>query len=152
MKYYILFTLSLFISLLQADELSWVDEQIKAISPKRVGIDEKSISKVKSPFIYLAKNRVIKKSTKVKRSTPKKYYHAKKRVYKNRTKQRHKRLILDAIMNNSALINSHWYKLGDSINGYKISTIESNSILLTKGNKKIELSTASKIQNLNFNR
>ena len=147
MKIIFLFMLSVIFISINADELSWVDTQIEAILPNRVGIDKSSITKVKNPFIFLLKNKSSKKKNSFKSNSTKKY-HKKKRVLKHRRK----RLILDAIMNNSALINGKWYKLGETINSYKIVKIEQNSIFLTKDKIDIELSTVSKIQNLNFSR
>ena len=147
MKYFITLVFSLLFVHLQADELNWVNTQIEAIIPKRVGIDDNNISKVKSPFIFLSKNVSLDKKANSKKSTRYKYTH------KKRTKRyTKKRLILDAIMNNSALINGKWYKLGQSVKNYKIISIENDSIVLSKNRKRITLSTVQKIKNLNFSR
>ena len=41
-----------------------------------------------------------------------------------------------AIFQNKVNINGEWFKLGDSINGYKIVKIGKNFVLLKKGNIK----------------
>ena len=54
-----IFTISLLLfiaSLLCANELSWVDEQVEAIKPARPGIDNSIISAIEDPFIFLEKN------------------------------------------------------------------------------------------------
>ncbi len=143
-----LFTLIIFFSILQlhADELLWVNKQIDAIIPNRVGLDSNTISKLKDPFIFLNKNRPTVKKTSSKKYRAKKSYS--KKIYKSKRK----RLILDAIINKSALISGTWYKLGQTINGYKITDITADSVLLSKNNKKVQLSTFSAIKNLNFSR
>ncbi len=39
-----------------SNELTWVDEQVEAIKPARIGVSQKEISKIKDPFIFLHKN------------------------------------------------------------------------------------------------
>ena len=41
-------------------------------------------------------------------------------------------LVLQAIINGKALINDQWYSINDTINGYKIIDISSQSLLLQK--------------------
>ncbi len=146
MKFLLILTLLFSFFQLHADELGWVNRQIQAIAPNRVGLSDKDISKLKNPFIFLNKNRPKIKKKSVTN------YKVKKTYSKKRYKSKRKRLMLDAIMNKSALINGTWYKVGQSINGYKIVNINNNSILLTKNNKKIQLSTVSTIKNFNFTR
>ena len=43
--------------------------------------------------------------------------------------------ILSAIINNSALINNKWIKLGEKVNGYKLSDIMDDSVYLVDNNK-----------------
>ncbi len=43
-----------------------------------------------------------------------------------------------SILNNRVFINSHWYNVGDKVNGYKIIQIKNNSILAKKRNKIIK--------------
>ncbi len=53
-------------------------------------------------------------------------------------------------MNNSAMISGEWYKLGDRVNGFEISEINRNSVLLHKQKKKLLLSTKSNTNKLKF--
>ena len=48
------------------------------------------------------------------------------------------KLYLVAIMNSSVFLNSHWYGLGDKINGYKIYEIKRDRVLAKKNRKVIE--------------
>jgi len=143
-------SLSLLLStLLMSNELSWVDEQIQAIKPPRSGLKSKAISRIKDPFIFLAKNRgkeEKKSKTKLKVSSSKESVTAishKKQTVK-------KVLSLGAIMNNSVMISGEWYKLGDMINGYTIRKLTYNTVLLTKNKKQLLLSTKSRSKTIKF--
>ena len=57
MKFY--FILTLFLSFLHADELLWVNAQIEAIAPNRVGLNKSDISTLKDPFIFLNKKSLL---------------------------------------------------------------------------------------------
>ena len=46
---------------------------------------------------------------------------------------------LSAIVNDRAKINGQWVKAGDTIQGYKVSSVEENRVELTKANRKVEL-------------
>ena len=128
-----------------ADELSWVDEQVQAIKPERLGMKSRDLSLIKSPFIFLSKNRDgedEKKTSQPQKEKPK------TKIVKTVSKV----LTLGAIMNNSVMISGKWYKQGDSINGYKVNQITYDSVLLIKKKKKLLLSTKSIHKNLKFQR
>ena len=133
---------------LSANELKWVDEQIEAIKPPRSGMQVKELAKIKDPFIFLSsaksKSKKKYKRSKYKRSKYKKSSTKKKRAVLNN------KFHLAMTMNQTARINDKWYKLGDSISGYKIAKIDSSFVLLTKDKKNFLLSTHSKNTNLNF--
>jgi len=131
------------ISQLSASELSWVDEQVEAIKPPRTGISSKEIKAVKDPFIFLVKKDDIE--GKPKKNTSKKVSTA-HYVKKSHTK----RLVLDAVLNKSALINKKWYKEGDKVYGYKLAQVNTTSVVLKRQNKQLLLSTKSKSKNLKF--
>jgi hypothetical protein len=128
-------------------ELTWVDEQIEAIKPPRIGLSVKEINQLKDPFILLVEKKEDKKTTAAK---------AKKHSKYNYKKKIHRRSLyhfsLKAIMNKSALINGKWYKEGSYIHNYKIAKVDRNKVILTKGSKKITLSTISQKKNLKFNK
>jgi len=128
-----------------ADELSWVDEQVKAIKPPRVGISNKKIAQLKDPFIFLIKQDEEKttKNSSIKKKRVVKHAHYVKKHYS-------KRLHLDAVINKSAMINRRWYKEGQRVNGYKLVKVQRTSVVLKKQNKKLLLTTVSKSKNLKF--
>lgn len=142
---------------LLSDELSWVNEQVQAIKPARQGMNNRDIRIIKDPFIFLAKNRgkedpetpLKEQSTKVKTSSSNQITQKTQVIPKN-GKSVNKILTLSLIMNNKAMINGEWYKLGDTVNGFKITELDRNSVLLTKKKKQILLSTKSVSHNLHF--
>ncbi|MEA3370263.1 MAG: hypothetical protein U9Q40_02915 [Campylobacterota bacterium] len=138
---------------LSSNELSWVNEQVEAIKPPRIGMKNRELSIVKDPFIFLKKNRVEevnKNSSKKLTSGP--TYNKVTSVSNGNKKTVKKKAYLSVsmLMNSSALINGKWYKVGDKVKGYKVSKIDGNSVLLTKKSKNLLLSTKSKSKNLNF--
>jgi len=137
-KLYIILALLFTTQLMAANELSWVDQQIEAIKPPRVGLDLKKLTKVHDPFIYLRKKSKKKSGA----SRGKKRYTASKT--KKIVKRKPFRITLNAILNKSAMINGKWYRVGATVYGYKLAEVNHNQILLTKNNKKILLSTKSK--------
>ncbi len=154
MKIYILIALSLLANGANANELDWVNKQIEAIKPPRSGLKSATVNLVEDPFIFLKKNRPEDKSkskSKSKNATVKRSSTNSKGVASNKIVVKKKmKLSLTAIMNKSALINGKWYKLGESLSGYKLSKVNSMSVLLTKTGKKLVLSTRSINKNLKF--
>ena len=150
MKNFILMTILFSALNISANELAWVDEQIEAIKPSRVGLKSSSISSMKDPFIFLKKYKeeIITKN----KATPTSLNKASslQTSLKVVTPSKSKKLSLTAVINQSALISGQWYKKGDSINGYKLSEVNKKSVLLTKKSKKLILSTKSINKNLNF--
>ncbi len=139
---YLLLTL-LIATQLFSNELAWVDEQVEAIKPARVGISDKDISKIKNPFIFLHKNDDSKLSGAKKGISPASY----KKVVKRRTLH----FRLEAILNKSAMINGKWYKQGSYVHGYKLVKVDRKSVLLIRKNKKLLLSTISRSKKIKIN-
>jgi len=131
-----LLLLTLLCTLLSADELQWVDKQINSILQPRDGLTKKELQTVKNPFID---------TKKVTLYTPKKSTHHRltKKVYKSlqKTTVATTHFQLNAIMNTKALINGMWYSVGNSLQGYKIISINSTDVTLTNGKKIVKLST-----------
>jgi len=149
----ILITLSILLSTsLFSDELSWVDEQVQAIKPPRSGMKSRNLSKLKDPFIFLRKNRGEEDQKTATLKAPKLENKLAKapKVQPRKSKTVNKILSLGVIMNNSAMISGDWYKIGDLVNGYKVSEVTNNSVLLTKNKKELLLSTKSISKQLNF--
>ena len=149
----IIITLSILLSTsLLSDELSWVDEQVQAIKPSRTGMKSNNVSKLKDPFIFLRKNRGEDeiKTVATKKATDTKPSATTAKVQDKKVNSVNKILSLGVIMNNSAMISGDWYKIGDLINGYKVSEVTNNSVLLTKNKKELLLSTKSISKQLKF--
>ena len=145
MKQLIHFILLFIVSACYANELSWVNEQVKAIEPTRHGINNSTISNMKDPFIFLKKNgykRLKQEKTKKTISKKTKTIPVPRKV--------HKKLTLEMIMNSSARINGHWYKIGDNVYGYILTMVNKGTVNLAIDGKKSHLSIQSKKSNLKF--
>lgn len=151
MKTFLILSFLIFTFQISADEVTWVNEQIEAIKPPRSEVSTAEINTLKDPFIFLGKNASKDKGSSVgnknlaTRSAGSKAGSTGKRSSRYRTSKAFK---LDVIINSSALINSKWYRLNEKVNGYTVSEISRNSVLLTNKGKKILLSTKSNILNL----
>ena len=152
MKTIIITLLILLSTSLIADELSWVDEQVQAIKPSRAGMRTKDLSKLKDPFIFLRKNRgeTDLEEVAIKAPKPESKLNVATNVQPKKVNTVNKILSLGVIMNNTAMISGDWYKIGDLVNGYKVSDVTNNSVLLTKNKKELLLSTKSINKQLNF--
>jgi hypothetical protein len=141
---------------LHANEVSWVDEQVDAIKPPRVGLKTTTASLVKDPFIFLNKSQKTTASSKS-ASTPTMADSiiplgiVNSQTDTSLTQQEtYKKLSVDAILNKSALIQGQWYKQDDTVQGYTIKSVHKTTIVLSKNNKDLILSTNSKNLNLKF--
>jgi len=128
---------------LMSNELSWVDEQIEAIQPPRVGMLASQATSINDPFIFLSKNGYVKSEQANANATS-------LSGTSSQTKKVSTVLTLGMTMNKSAMINSNWYNIGDSVGGYKLSEVNKSSVLLTKNKKKLLLSTKSDSKKLKF--
>jgi len=121
-------------------ELAWVDEQIQAIIPSRIGIPEGFINSLKDPM-------------KMKASIPSDLNGAKllppPKLGNNPPLVVEEPLRLQAVINKSVLINGKWYKLNDSIRNYTLFEIKNNSVLLI-GKKEQKLILFLTKQNTNI--
>lgn len=117
-------------------QLAWVDEQIQAILPSRVGISDGLINSLRDPM------KMIKPASLL---PPPKLGTVPLKVEEP--------LRLQAMINQSVLISGKWYKTGDMIRDYSLAEIKPNSVLLmgekghklilflTKPNDKIQITT-----------
>lgn len=128
----------------QKPELAWVDAQIQAIKPPRKGVSPTTIKKLRDPFIYLGADGKLRK----------KYIKHTKRLTKKRVKReiprKHYRLLLEAIINKSALINGRWYKEGSMVYDYKLKQVTPKTVILTRGSERIMLSTFTQNHTIKF--
>ena len=134
-----------------------VNEQVQSIEPAHKGMQNCNLSTIKDPFIFLAKNKgeedklSVKKIITVKIKIPSINQSTQTdQVSPAHEEPVNKVLTLELIMNNAARINGFWYKLDDKVNGYKITKLDRNTVLLTKKKKQILLSTKSIRKNLTF--
>ena len=122
-------------------DLSWVDKEIEAIKPPRKGASLRSVALLKDPFVFLKREKDKKK--KKKSSTPP--LVVPKNVIKRQsdaTKQKASQTLkLKAVINNSALIDGQWYKVGAKIGSYKVVKISLEEVILQNSFKKIVLTT-----------
>jgi len=136
-----------------ANELDWVNTQVEAIKPPREGMNNSELAKARSPFIFLKANKTAsnKKPSSKKPSTVKKITTTSKdKSGKVVSKESSKNLVLSAVINKSALINGKWYKLNDTVYGYKLSNVNRTTVILIKGKKKLVLTTSDIKQNIKF--
>ncbi|HEX5623979.1 MAG TPA: hypothetical protein VFX57_06045 [Sulfuricurvum sp.] len=110
-------------------ELAWVDEQIKAIIPARIGISDGFINSLNDPIKYVG-------SASRAPSTQKSSLLAPPRLGSLPMMPTMPKVVVEplrlyALMNKSALINGKWYRLNDSVRNFTLSEIKSNSVLLT---------------------
>ena len=134
-----------------ADELKWVDEQIQAIKPPRVGITKSKIDTIRDPFIILKKQ--LKEKPTKKALTSNKSTISKGNISKSTTNAISKQttsFTLNAIINKSALINGKWYKLHSKLGKYTLSHIDASSVILSYKNKELLLTTHTKNKKLKF--
>ncbi len=158
MKLFLILLIILNLNSFASSELQWVDEQIEAIKPPRIGVSDELLKSLKNPFIFLNSENISisekKGTTREKKSytTKKVYSKSKKPKRKPKIYYTDKNFTLNAIMNRSALINSQWYKIGAKVLGYTVYSIKAQSVILKRKNRQIILSTKSDIKNLNFNK
>lgn len=107
-------------------ELAWVDEQIQAILPARVGISDGLINALKDPMKLKKPLPVATNGTKL-LAPPKLGMPG--LVLPPKVVE--EPLRLQALMNHSALINKKWYKVNDTVRNYRLCEIKNNSVLLT---------------------
>ena len=117
-------------------ELGWVDEQIKAIIPSRVGIPDQEVNTLREPFKYLPDPSTI---------TLGKYFSSKAQALKIAPKPP---LVLNLIINSKALISGKWYQIGDSVNDYSVKSIETTSVTLANAKSVKILSIKSGSSNI----
>jgi len=144
MKTFSILVLLFIIENLYANELQWVDQQVQAIKPPRVGITKSELNTIVDPFLYIVKEKKkVTKTPTTKKAQVVRHAHSVKKHYS-------RKLYLEAILNKSALINHKWYKENQRVYGYKLIKINRTSVVLQKQHKKLLLSTVIKHKNLIF--
>ncbi len=106
-------------------ELTWVDEQIQAILPARIGIPEGFINSLRDPMKMKKSAPIAGVGSKL-LAPPK--LGGMGIIAPPKIVEEPLRLL--AIMNKSVLITGKWYKVGDSIRNYSLLEVKSNSVVL----------------------
>ena len=148
---YALCILSIIALNLNSDELQWVDEQIDAIKPTREGLKHSNVYSLRDPIIFLKESKKDEKKAPTMLNSSTVISNTNSIVPPTIVKKRVKSgFILEAVINNSALISGVWYKLNDNVKGYKLSKINRTSIVLTRSGTSKTLSTRAKMSTLKF--
>ncbi|WP_201353103.1 hypothetical protein [Hydrogenimonas urashimensis] len=96
-----------------------IDKLVNDIKEERIGLEKKEVATAKDPFIYPGGRYIMSKNVKKR----KKRYH----------------FNLTAIINDRVKINRKWYGLNAKVNGYKISKIGEDNVLLVRNNKQVRV-------------
>ncbi len=112
-------------------DLKWVDDQIEAIKPNRVGIDSSYVDALKDPVVVKTVDQPDSKTASGK-SAP-------SYAGKSARKLELRPLTLEAVFNDAAYINGHWYKLNEKVRGLNLSYINDDYIILSGKKKKTRL-------------
>jgi hypothetical protein len=128
-------------------ELTWVDEQIQAILPARVGVSEGIVGSLLDP---MKMKKIVPVASSGNLLAPPKLGSTGILALPKIIEEP---LRLQALINKSALINGQWYKLNDPVRTFTLSEIKPNSVLLlgkkeqkillflTKQNSNIKITT-----------
>lgn len=107
-------------------ELAWVDEQILAILPTRIGVPDGFINSLRDPMKMKPALPTLKAGSNL-LAPPK--LGSNMGLLPPKIIEEPLRLL--AIMNQSVLINGKWYKVGESVRSFSLTEIKPNSVLLT---------------------
>ncbi|MDD5716293.1 MAG: hypothetical protein PHW64_00690 [Sulfuricurvum sp.] len=113
-------------------QLAWVDEQIEAILPSRIGISENFINTLRDPMKLKSLPAASKEVRSPFLAPPKLTMHQPTLIQQPIAPPKiiEEPLRLQAIMNKSVLINGKWYKHNDPVRSYTIGEVRSNSVVL----------------------
>lgn len=117
-------------------ELAWVDEQIQAILPSRIGVSDGFISSLNDPIKFVSQAPKAGSSGLKLLAPPKLGGLPSMPLVPKIVLEP---LRLEGLMNKSALINGKWYRINDTVRGYTLAEIKPGSVLLsgTKGQQLI---------------
>ncbi|MCL4431535.1 MAG: hypothetical protein M1300_04350 [Epsilonproteobacteria bacterium] len=112
-------------------ELAWVDEQIQAILPARIGVADGYINSLNDPIRYVS-SKPISNSSGIKLLPPPRLGSMPMLPgMPIIVKTVEEPLRLQGLMNKSALINGKWYRINDTVRSYTLTEIKPSSILLS---------------------
>ncbi len=133
-------------------KLKWVDEQVEAIKPNRVGLSAHATSMLKNPFLtQLRINRMKDKKPEDEKqkssAEPSKvvtYAEASEPMDTVDEPEGRKPLHLQTVINKTrVLIDGKWYAVNDKVYGYQIKKIDAASVLLKSKKKELKLFIAT---------
>jgi hypothetical protein len=110
-------------------ELSWVDEKINAIIPARIGISDPYVNSLRDPMKFKKAPLLTKGGAAL--LAPPKLQTGISTLLPPLPKVVEEPLRLLAVMNQSALINGKWYKVGQSVRNYTLNEVKSGSVSLS---------------------
>ena len=112
-----------------------ISQQIAEIKPARVGVSNRAVDRVRSPFIYL------KTITK----------HGKKvTVVEEKKRIKFKPLKLESAINKNVKINGKWYREGDRVREYTIIKVSSGMAHLKSKKRELKLYLDNKNDKIQF--
>lgn len=111
-------------------ELAWVDEQIQAILPARIGVADGYINSLNDPIKYVSSKPILATNGIKLLLPPKLGSMAMLPGMPIVAKVVEEPLRLQGLMNKSALINGKWYHINDTVRSYRLAEIKPSSILL----------------------
>lgn len=117
-------------------ELAWVDEQIQAILPSRIGVPEGFINSLRDPMKMMKPVPVASNGSKL--LAPPSLGTSGAILAQPKVIEEPLRLF--AIMNKTVLISGKWYRIGESVRNFTLTEVKQNSVLLTgKKNQRLIL-------------
>ncbi|WP_456433457.1 hypothetical protein [Nitratifractor sp.] len=102
-------------------DVKTIHHMVEKIKSKRTSTHHVDFSKTPSPFVFVVHRE--ENSTKPKIVIP-------DRIVSFR---------LGAVVNDRAYINGKWLKVGDTIEGYKVDSVDNRSVVLKKGEETVHL-------------
>lgn len=112
-------------------ELAWVDEQIQAILPARIGVADGYINSLNDPMKYVSSAPVAGANGLKLLPPPRLGAMPMLPNMPIVPKVVLEPLRLEGLMNKTALINGKWYRLNDTVRSYTLAEIKPSSILLS---------------------
>jgi len=110
--------------------ISEYKNMFEKIGEKRIGVDERSIDALKSPFMTAVKKKVAVEGTK--------------------EEPIDQGFVLQAILNKSAKISGKWYKLHGEVQGMKIISVRDNYVWLKNDEFRKKLILGSKNEKISI--
>ena len=122
-------------------ELLWVDEQIRAILPARIGVTDGFINSLIDPIKYVHPKKIHSGTIGIHSHNVQSALLSPPKLSNTPIIPAPPKIVIEplrlkALMNKSALIGLKWYRVGDAVREYTLAEIRTSSVLLSsnKGN------------------